>query len=151
MPEIELATWAEPPPDLTSGYDAQARLLTVRILTEPHWPYGIDLDGLVIVDLTAARAVANFDVLMPRERWAIGLPFEPVAPRSSAKAARVIFSQAVVAEKSLVEPVAVYASSDRRTVQIVVGSPSKPRFVPLTRSCDVLVEGQILAGFQVRL
>lgn len=136
-------------PDLPARYDAEARVLDIPVISGEEWMKGIDLDALVVIDLTEDLAVANIEVLTPRERWKPGLPVQVTDRGTSPVRLRV--TPAAVARKSFRSTPSVHTSPDGATVQIVVPDNAPATAVKLTKQCVGLIRRGQLAGFEVHL
>jgi hypothetical protein len=53
-------------------YDKESDILAVSSETPRDWPDGVDVDGNIVFDLDAQRALANFDVHIGRGLWKRG-------------------------------------------------------------------------------
>jgi hypothetical protein len=145
---VELAPARRPSGGPAPRYDSESGILEVPILPGETWTDGFDLDALVVVDVAEDRAIANLDVLVPRDAWTVGLPVGRVARRAGASRARV--APEVLVTKSLVETPEVFVSEDGTRVQVLLpGRPGGVRAVPLTDHCDGLVVGAALVGFAI--
>lgn len=62
---------AKPRDELFPQYDEDADLLEVRSRVPKAWPFGIDIDGAIIIDVDAELTLANVDLLIPRSLWRV--------------------------------------------------------------------------------
>ena len=149
MIEVEVEVLSTELPDLRARYDREARLIEVPVIDGVPWPHGVNVVGLLIIDLTSDLAIANFDVLVPRTRWRPGLPalVDPAPPGL----ARLRITPEAVLTQSLDGSVDVFRSRDGSTVQVLIGEPSRVSVLALTTSCQALIADRKLFGFQLTL
>jgi hypothetical protein len=65
-------------------YDTAANVLAVSSRVERDWPYGIDIDGRIIFDIDVKRSLANFDVIIPKNKWTVLKSCKTPAPKEKA-------------------------------------------------------------------
>lgn len=52
-------------------YDRDAGILIAESRVPREWPYGVNVDGNLIMDIDADRILANFDLHIPAHRWKV--------------------------------------------------------------------------------
>ena len=132
------------------SYDRESGILEVPIIEGEQWTNGFDLDALVVVDVTDDLAVANLDILVPRDDWVRGLPLTRLERRSGLRRLRV--TPEVLATKSFTATPEVFVSEDGTRVQVLLpGKRQAVRGIPISKHCDSLVVGDELVGFQIKI
>jgi hypothetical protein len=149
MTEVAVEELTSELPDLAARYDAEAGVLEIPVIPEEDWTNGIDLDALVVIDLTEDLAVANIDVLMPKERWRSGLAVQ--LPDRRISPVRLHVTKTALATKSFRSTPTIHTSSDGSIVQVVVPHSGPVTALGLTTHCDALISKTELVGFQVHL
>ncbi|GAA1663410.1 hypothetical protein GCM10009765_11140 [Fodinicola feengrottensis] len=152
MIDVDMEFSSAIPADLAARYDEEARLIEVLVVDGQVWAKGIDIAGVVVVDLTDDRVVANFDVIAPRETWKVGLPIESVSGSSRSGTMRI--PSDVIREGSIELPVDIFRSTESQIVQVLFGKPtgdSTLATVALTQSCRAIMESRRLLGFELSL
>src|SRR3954454_24861195 len=54
---------------LVPRYDTESDILAVGSPSSRPWPFGVDVDGHVILDIDADRVLANFDLHIGAQLW----------------------------------------------------------------------------------
>lgn len=149
MIDVELAKATEGG-RLYPRYVRDAKILAVESRLQQQWPYGINIDNLIILDITETRLLANFDVHMPRRLWKQVDPF-PDPPNSRLRA-DLHLSQQAIEQKFFTEDVEITTNTDRSKVLIRIGNaPPEETGVELSEQCTALVAARTLLGFRVDL
>ena len=133
---------------LYTHYDSKAHVLVAGSRETRRWPYGINVDAMLICDLDDERVLANFDLHYDRDRW-------PTAPDvrwpESARAADLVFDEESVAKKNFPGPVEVRSNQTRSVVEIRLDPRDADETVALSDGCVALLREHELVGFVVKI
>lgn len=130
-------------------YDHDAQILEVSSKSQRPWPYGVDIDGVIIFDLDANRVLANFDLLIPKRLWR---EVPEIKPQSSMRRGDLVFSTNSIRQKSFHLPIKVTTDSMGSLIVIHFGeASSKISAISLSERCFALVDENVLFGFFIRL
>ncbi len=110
------------------------------------WPFGLNIDWLLLFDLDANRILAGVELLFPQSRWSkVNHIAFPTAPPGDLK-----FSTATTAAAQFNLAVRVESDGDGN-VRIEIGAKQSPdRMVGLSETCVALIAHDRLIGFVVR-
>jgi len=144
------ATWHGAPTDegrLYARYDDAAGILVAESRIERPWPFGVDIDGRIVFDLDDQRALANFDLHVPKNRWKSDLKEEVpgIAPPGD-----LLFAPETIALKSFSLPLRVRTDPLSRRLRIEFGTHQPTRAVALSASCIALLSADELVGFAIK-
>jgi len=149
MIDVELAKATEGG-RLYPRYVRDSKILAVESHLQHEWPYGINIDNLIILDITETRLLANVEVHMPRRLWKHVDPFPD--PPNSRLQADLHLSQQAIEQKFFTVNVAITTNTDRSKVLIRIGNaPPEETGVELSEHCTALVAEHTLVGFRVDL
>lgn len=130
-------------------YDAEAQILEVSSRVPRSWPFGIDIDGCVIFDIDSDYRLANFDLLIPRQRWRID---PTIAWQRPTMAGDLQMSRASIRHKSFHLPLRVLTNPDQTVVSIRFSDTTySPIEIALSDQCAAQITGRYLDGFIVAL
>jgi hypothetical protein len=61
----------QPSPEgaLEPRYDKESRILAAESPVPAEWPFGVDIDGRIVFDLSSDRTIMNFDLHIGESRW----------------------------------------------------------------------------------
>jgi hypothetical protein len=147
----EIRVLLRPPTDrgrLYPRYVAEAHTLAVESRVARQWPYGINVDAMLICDLDEDRVLANLDLHYDRRLWPrdARVRWPELAPASD-----LVFEEATARQKNFGSRVDVTTDSTRRIVDIRVDSHEVNGMAALSDDCVVLLHDSNLAGFVVRV
>lgn len=137
-------------PGMTARYDNSAGVLVIE-RPRPHrpWVYGINLDGVVVLDINDARILESVEIICPLERWPLVHGLEWPSVRDRVSALRV--AESSIARKSFEDHVELGRSVDGVLLKISIGDAYGDRqYVSLSDSCVAVVSDGALVGFVVR-
>ncbi len=134
---------------LVPSYDDESNILTIESPVERPWPFGVNIDGLVLLDLDDERVLAAVELLIPRSRWkkVDALPTWPLFKKRS----DLILKPDVVATKMHRLPVSVVADKLGKDVLISFGSLEPDHWVHLADNALAAIRDGELQGFRIRL
>jgi hypothetical protein len=130
-------------------YDVEAQILEVSSRVPRSWPFGIDVDGCVIFDIDSDFRLANFDLLIPKQRWRID---PTIAWQLPTTAGDLQISRTSIRHKSFHLPLRVLTNPDRTVVAIRFSDTTySPVEIALSDQCTAQLTGRYLDGFVVAL
>lgn len=130
-------------------YVEGAGILAVQSSVTRPWPYGINIDGMMVLDIDEDRVLANVDLHLRRSLWRVEKTLERRVP---SRKADIAISEESIRQKSLSLPVKVVSDAARRCVAISFPeSLNSADAVELSPGCLALVRGDELLGFQIDL
>lgn len=134
---------------LVPSYDEESNVLTIESPIVRPWPFGVNIDGLVLLDLDDERVLSAVELLIPRSRWrkVDALPAWPFFKKRS----DLILKPDVVATKMHRLPVSVVADKFGKDVLISFGSLEPDHWVQLADNALAAIRDGELQGFRVRL
>jgi len=146
---IGLAVSIRPPTKagrLYPRYVHSAGILAVGSEIERPWPFGLDIDGNLVLDLDDQRVLANFDLHIPMTLWQIASTTDlpPIV-----RPGDLVFSPEVVAQRSFSLPLHVTKIGQQVLIEFAAVKPASA--VPLSETCCALMLGSELVGFVVTL
>lgn len=128
--------------------DSGILVLESRVLRP--WPYGVNVDNVVICDLDADRVLANVDIQAKRRVWRRVSPF-PEGP-TAAERGDLALSVGTIKHRFFHPPVDVRSNYDRSRVLVWFSSRRKAsRAIELSPRCFALLHDDCLLGFYVTL
>jgi hypothetical protein len=138
-------------PPTTAGrlyprYDAESRILAVESSVQREWPFGIDIDGVLVFDLDEQHCLANVDLHVPKNRWVRDLGAEVTL---ISRPGDLIFLPEALAQKSFNLPIRVRTNKQAQRIRIEIGATKADRAIALSESCAALLAGNNLAGFVI--
>ena len=134
---------------LIPRYDPESNVLSIESDIVRPWPYGVNIDGLVLLDLDENRILAAVELLIPRTRWKELGSQEPW-PRF-AKPSDLMFRPETIAKKTHHLPVSAVTDPSRNDVLITFSSVAPNRWIQLSDNALAAVGSDELLGFRVRL
>lgn len=134
---------------LVPSYDEESNVLTIESPMERPWPFGVNIDGLVLLDLDDERVLAAVEILVPRGCWkkVDALPDWPLFKQRS----DLILKTDVVATKMHRLPVSVVSDKLGKDVFTSFGSLEPDHWVQLADNALAAIRDGDLQGFRVRL
>lgn len=130
-------------------YHNAIKILNARSPIERKWPYGINIDGLLILDIDSDRILANFELLLPMSKWKSAKL--PAIPQASRRADLQIGLDSI-AHKYFDLPIVVEGYDSKAYATIAFGEgEGKPEWIALSKQCLAQVDGDRLLGFFVDL
>ncbi len=145
---VRLRAWSERG-QLVPRYDPEGNILVLDSPVFRPWPYGVDIDASIILDIDADGILASVEVLLPRSRGKAARPMERPA---IAGWGSVEITEEARRQKSFDLPILVQTNEDRSRALIYLDRPRDPlQAYALSDSCMVLIEEGWLRGFYVEL
>jgi hypothetical protein len=130
-------------------YVEDAGILAVESRVARDWPYGIDIDGLIVFDIDADRVLANFDLHIAKRYWKVAPPERRPRP---ARTASLEFARDSIEHKSFHLPLRVRTDATRSFALIEIGDlRSEGVWAALSEYCMVRVDSDCLTGLFVVL
>jgi hypothetical protein len=131
------------------SYDEESNVLTIESPVERPWPFGVNIDGLVLLELDDERVLAAVELLILRVRWkkVDALPTWPIFK----KRCDLILKPDVVAAKMHRLPVTVLADKSGTDVLISFGTPEPDHWIQLAENALAAIRDGELHGLRVRL
>ena len=123
-------------------------MLSIESGIRRPWPFGVNIDGLVLLDLDEDHVLAAVELLIPRRRWKKVVDHEPW-PRFARRGDLVLRPEAV-ATKTYHLPVSVVADKTGNDVLITLGSTVPDLWIQLSENALAAIGGDELLGFRVR-
>jgi hypothetical protein len=126
-------------------YDRDSDVLVAKTGVLGAWVFGLNIDGLLNLDLIADGTLAHVELVYPKGRWKTKPDIQrPQVVRSAALA----FTEGAIGHKDFDLPVEVTADSAHSRVWIGIGEHrTGGHWVALSLSCLALIIGNELAGF----
>ncbi len=124
---------------------------TLDLVSEPSrsWPYGVNVDNLMILDFDADAILSHVEILIPVARWHVEDPF-PALPRTR-QSADVRLAQPS-RHAFITSQVLGRTNTDRSSAIITFGLlRNESKAVELSSLCHALIEEDYLIGFAVCL
>ena len=110
---------------LLPTYDDEAQVLCVGDPLAPtDWPFGIDVNGLLICDCDYEKRLVNFDLLISRKLWKHG-PIEP--PTLNTPLQGLIITENALHLKSFHLPLSVLFDQTNMVLKITIGEKLQPK------------------------
>ena len=134
---------------LVPSYDDESNVLTIESPVDRPWSFGVNIDGLVLLDLDDERVLAAVELLIPRSRWkkVDELPTLPILK----KQCDLLLKPDVVAKKLHRLPVTVLVDKSGRDVLISFSSQEPDHWLQLADNALASIKNGELQGFRVRL
>jgi len=129
-------------------YNESVGILAVESKVKRPWPFGVDIDGRIIIDLDERRVLSNFDLHIPKNRWTKELRKDPLP---QGRPGDLILSRETIETKSFSLPLRVSCDELCHEVSIQFGARAPDRAVELSSACLALVCQSELVGFFVRV
>jgi len=125
-------------------YDRDSDVLVAKTGVLGAWVFGLNIDGLLNLDLIADGTLAHVELVYPRGRWKTAPDIQrPQAVRSAALA----FTEGAIAHKDFDLPVEATTDSAHSWVWIGIGEHRRGgQWVALSSSCLALIIGKELTG-----
>lgn len=115
-----------------------------------EFPFGANVDSLLIFDMDAGHIVERIEILVPRPRWVTTDDVFPAAPRVKRAALTITGSAPEVYVEDLTPSFRFNPSSGQLAIEIEPWSMTATH-VPLSKRCRAVLNDDFLAGLVVEL
>jgi hypothetical protein len=125
-------------------------VLSLESAPRRQWPYGVNVDYSLILDLDSSHTLAHVELLDEKRLWKVVDPF-PDKPYITRKA-NLVFPKHIIEHEIFEQPVKVV--TDKRKDHVLIwfgGTLREAAAVELSENCLALVEDNQLLGFYVTL
>ena len=128
-------------------YDKDAGILVLESREPRAWPYGLDIDGVIVFDIDETRVLANLDLHMRADLWErTSSPFWP----NKVKSGDLAFPDEMLKVKSFHLPLRVRTNPNVHYIRIDIGEREIQEYIALSDECLALVTEDQLVGFLIR-
>ena len=130
-------------------YDDSAKILSVTSKEALSWPYGIHIDGRVLLDANEERMLANIDLLIPKKYWHSGI--QPELPMRLLET-DLLLTQPTLRQKDFSFDLSIVSDETESWVHIFFGEGLQgTTWVKLSPQCFVQLANRSLLGFYIML
>jgi hypothetical protein len=127
-------------------YDTETDYVTLGSIVPQQWPFGVNIDNLIILDFNAQRILASVEILVPRELWSND---NLLALSQERYEGALILANRWSKTNNIMIPstFALYTTMNEEKGVVLFGDVSTPTLVRLSAECKAIVEGISLVGF----
>lgn len=136
---------------LQPSYDHETDYVTLDNRIHETWPFGVNIDNLVILDFNKNRVLASVEILIPYRLWK-----RRALPLLHAKSERgSLMLPEIDSEKTifvLPDCLEVYLEANTQIAQVAFGTFEEPLLVvTLSETCTAIISrGELLVGFRFK-
>ena len=128
-------------------YDEDAGILVLESREPRAWPYGLDIDGMIVLDIDESRVLANLDLHIRADLWErASTAFWP----NEVNSGDLAFPDETLKTKSFHLPLRVRTNPNVHYIRVDIGEREPQQYVALSNECLALVTEDQLVGFMIR-
>ena len=132
-------------------HDSESDYVTLDSRISQEWPFGINIDNLIILDFNSKRILSSVEVLKPRRLWKKA-SVESIDAKRQSGCLALADDNPKKSRFFMPEEINVVLDIDRTIAQLVFGALVPPLVaVRLSPKCEAIVSSGNLVGFVFRI
>lgn len=127
--------------------DPQSQMMIAQSANESPWPYGINIDNLLILDFNADKILSSFELMLPTTMW----PEGNLSKLTQIGEGALKLRGDVDTSRYIEENVLVKVNKQTNLVELRLGNGAGGSLVQLSNQCYAILNGDNLVGFRIDL